>query len=99
DGVGEHEGEDHARVVDVAHVEVFAQNRRRHRERLAVEVVDDGGPEGKRDHQPASRGWRHEAVTAASCERKFRICVRWSSTLRRCSRAYSFQVSSAKKIW
>ena len=59
DGVGQHESEDHARILHVAHVELFAQNGRGDRKGLAVEVVDDGRPEGQRDHEPAARRWFH----------------------------------------
>ena len=53
DGVGEEEGGDHARVVLVGHVELFAQDRGGDAEGLAVQVVDDRGEEGQRDHAPA----------------------------------------------
>jgi hypothetical protein len=42
-----------ARVIHVAHVELFAQRGRGDGERMAVQIVDDGRPKGERDHAPS----------------------------------------------
>ena len=52
DGVGEQESGDHARVFDVAEVQLRAEHGAGDGERLAVEVVDHGREKRKRDEQP-----------------------------------------------
>ena len=59
DGVGEQKAEDDARVFDVAHVELGADGGGCDGERLAIEVIDGGRPEGEGDHEPAEGAGLH----------------------------------------
>src|SRR5215211_7421700 len=52
DAVEQQEAVLHGCVISVAHSQILADRRFQHRDRLAVDVVDDGGKEHQRDHQP-----------------------------------------------
>src|ERR1039458_8354268 len=80
DGVSEQEGRDHTRVAFVAHVELLAQNRRRHRESLPVQIVDRGGEKRQPDHAPPQRRCGHLATAHAGTPRSIQDCRSTNST-------------------